>query len=210
MPVMNDAVFNNRIICGRDIERFSCYSQSAVVECLNEMGIDLTKATILRFVQNGYIFAPQRRAVASGEGRIFYNPLAIIEAATASLLFKGDFLSSSSETRITRLTGEDLFVARLLFYLNYYTDYKQFDISAFNTYSKHYVKNSSHDKELFEMTERNIAEYFEFYNAMRLEKFGEDRELLRVYNNLASYIYRKTFSYLYDKHSILLTYESIR
>ena len=185
--------------------QFSYYSQPVVIQSLKDIGIDLTKATILRFVQNGYTFAPQRRVVDLGDGRIFYNPLSIIEIATASLLFKGDFLLPNSEARITRFTGEDLFVARLLFYSNYHHKFSDFCIDFYNTYSKCYIQDSDSDRDTFKMTKDNIGYYIELYNKNRLEKFDNDEKLLAIYNNFLSYTYEKTFFHLYEKYYNLLT-----
>ena len=184
---------------------FSYYSQPVVIESLKYIGIDLTKATILRFVQNGYTFAPKRREVERGDGRIFYNPLSIIEIATASLLFKGDFLSPNSEARITRFTGEDLFVARLLFYSKYHDKFDNYFILFYNTYSNCYVQDSDSDRDTLKMSIAEIGYYIEHYNKNRLIKFDNDKKLLDVYNNFLSYTYEKTFFHLYEKYNRLLT-----
>ena len=90
---------------------FHNITQPVLLEYLQKHGYDITRSTILRYVQNGYITAPLRKAKLENpkEPRVYYHPIAVIELMTAILLHKGDFLNPSSRKRIPQFTGESVF-----------------------------------------------------------------------------------------------------
>ena len=97
---------------------FHNITQPVLLEYLQKHGYDITRSTILRYVQNGYITAPLRKAKLENpkEPRVYYHPIAVIELMTAILLHKGDFLNPSSRKRIPQFTGESVFLGRVLYY----------------------------------------------------------------------------------------------
>lgn len=97
---------------------FHNITQPVLLEYLQKHGYDITRSTILRYVQNGYITAPLRKAKLENpkEPRVYYHPIAVIELMTAILLHKGDFLNPSSRKRIPQFTGESVFLGRVLYF----------------------------------------------------------------------------------------------
>lgn len=189
------------------------FSQQKVLELLNEAGFKVTKSTILRFVQNGYILQPKRRKVNVGDSRIYYNPLVVIEIMVATLLFKGDYLSSNSVKRISRFVDEDLFLGRLLFYrdiiddryfLNYY-GLAVFKPCGFTTCIKEYKQLSETGSEELPMNYGDIDYFLGGFIPEIVDGYDiEDIEFTKCYIGYLTYIYKKTFTKLYNDYAKLI------
>ena len=188
------------------------FSQQKVLELLNEAGFKVTKSTILRFVQNGYILQPKRRKVNVGDSRIYYNPLVVIEIMAATLLFKGDYLSSNSVKRISRFVDEDLFLGRLLFYSDIFDNEKlwqykfaAYSFGGFTTCIKEYKHLSVSGNEELPMHEYDINEFLERFIPEIVDAYDiEDLEFTKCYIGYMSYIYGQTFTKLYEKYYKLI------
>lgn len=85
---------------------------------LHQQGFEISKATLLRYVQCGLMLQPQKKSTLGtlDSDRIYYHPLVCIEAMANYLLMRGDWLVQDSDTRIARFSTEDIFYARLKFY----------------------------------------------------------------------------------------------
>lgn len=106
-------------------------TQQALIKTLAEAGYPITRTTLLRYVQCGFVMKPKQLPSRQTGDRIYYHPLAIIEAMTATLLFRGDFLEPKSALRIARLTDVDIFIGRLDFYSKFIKN--PFPITSFYT-----------------------------------------------------------------------------
>lgn len=80
--------------------------------------IHVDKPTINRYQKIG-LMRPSHYVRNRGDNkatRVYYEPLAAVEFATAALLFRGDWLSRRSKIRIGRCTDAEIRYGRSLFY----------------------------------------------------------------------------------------------
>ena len=94
-------------------------TRNKMIQILAErIGIHADKPTITRYQKIGLIHPAQyiNKRNNNKEARVYYNPLAVVEFATAALLFRGDWLSRKSKNRIGRCTDTEIRYGRALFY----------------------------------------------------------------------------------------------
>ena len=195
----------------------SIFGQQEIIGLLRRIGYNVTKTTILRYMQNGYLLQPKRREFVLDDSRIYYDPLVILEIMTATLLFKGNFLNPNSVKRISRFVDEDVFVARLLFYKDLYEKQDVYNIDLFSRNFAEFttcIKDRKGSDEMglvdLPMSHKHIdgylhilipriAEGFKFEDTMNGFMFDE-KGFSRCYLGYLLYIYRSTFINLLNEH----------
>lgn len=183
----------------QDMESFD---QPALLKFLQEQGYSVTKATILRYIKNGYAMRSNRRSIQAIGTRIYYHPLTALEIMVAALLFKGDFLTPNSKTRIARFTGDDVFLARLAFYCDSRTEifWNRRGLEKFATYVEHIGEDEQNE---IQMELYAMQEFYERYRKNFFAKFattGINDQFEDTYVAFLRDIYRMTYLHLQKKH----------
>lgn len=113
------SIINDRAkLLSYDEDRYVHLDRPGILEYLNKLGYSATRSTLSRYYQLGLMMLPENRKSRAGvKGRTFYHPLSVIEYMAAYLLFKGSWQEiGSKDLRIPRLTADDVFFGRLLYY----------------------------------------------------------------------------------------------
>ena len=180
------------------------FDQPKLLGFLQKKGYSITKATVLRYVQNGYAMQPQRRLTNELATRIYYHMLTAIEIMTAALLFKGDFLEPNSKTRIARFTGEDVFLARLKFYAE--PQFFKMIEECFSFQSFEFDTERYEFRDMQKSVEMNISDieaYLAKYQEVFFQKFGDeaaDWRFRETYSYFLKEIYRATYLHLFKQY----------
>lgn len=202
-----------------DEERYGYLDQPGILAYLNKLGFSATKTTLSRYSQLGLMMLPEnKRKRSEGQGRTFYNPLAVIEYMAAFLLFKGSWkVIESKDLRVPRFTADDLFFGRLLYFRdnNFPEEVKEIGYEKYRidiSSNKQVVvsENCFRDKcsqmgegiiqmsdiKKLDLIDFSLSHYIKRYNIDGVEsiKFGE---AYSVYNHL---IYKMTFNSLFEQH----------
>lgn len=180
------------------------FDQPKLLGFLQKKGYSITKATVLRYVQNGYAMQPQRRLTNELGTRIYYHLLTAIEIMTVALLFKGDFLEPNSKTRIARFTGEDVFLARLKFYAE--PQFFKMIEECFSFQSFEFDTERYEFRDMQKSVEMNISDieaYLAKYQEVFFQKFGDeaaDWRFRETYLHFLKEIYRATYLHLFMQY----------
>lgn len=176
-------------------------SQERLLAFLKQEGYDLTRSTILRYVQLGFLMNPKKKAkrITKDGNRIYYNRLAIIEAMTAYLLFKGSWLTPSSNARIARLTEADVYLGRLFYYTNNLPVLTQFDVDEY-TMTANKLANPLTDNNL-PMNLSIIQKYTNASFDAHIKLYdGANATFANAYQQYISTIYSTTYNFLLNKY----------
>ena len=90
--------------------------------------IDCTKPTLNRLNINGCTILPNRHLATGSRSasRVYYHPFVALEIVVATLMFRGAFLQLDSDVRTPRFTIDDVFLARINFYLRHHSSLAEF------------------------------------------------------------------------------------
>lgn len=152
-----------------EIFRSDCFNQEAfdtntVLNLLKRHGVEITKFTLIRYANNGLIFEPKRKKDFSGYGRIYYCPLVPVEVITAHYLQKGVCAAPDIGLKISQLSKDDVFIARLLCYKKRLRNFlpKPFEISEYSINFMDYLnKNKEEDSKILLWSLRDGLAMFE-------------------------------------------------
>jgi hypothetical protein len=172
----------------------------------DRLGIGITKSTFMRYNQCGFILMPQKRSYTIGSARrVNYHPLVPVEIATGYLLFRGDWLQLGSNFRIARVTDQDVFLGRLLFYLSLISDISAgkfleipYDFASFSTYVRYFTSSDIFAPDTVPMDFSSINQFIDVYLAGVLKPFL-DSGLGPSYLRYMEDSYRITFLHIFSK-----------
>ena len=99
------------------------FSQQELFAFLEIYKVDCTKVTLNRLNVNGCTILPKRRLMTGSRSasRVYYHPFVAVEIVVATLMFRGAFLKIDSKVRTPRFNIDDVFLARINFYLRHHS-----------------------------------------------------------------------------------------
>ena len=181
-------------------------TQNDVAKILSDkIGIELKSATISRYNKNGLILMPKRFPnYFNGISRIYYHPSVPVEIATAYLLFRGDWLMLDSEFRLSRASTQDVYLARLLFYLYQYNSANNdgfkpdipLDFTDFLTSTDLFTTDCEDESNTIAMDFNSIESYVSAYKDKYLQSFKQFN-IEGPYLQYIVSLYRATYLHLF-------------
>lgn len=176
---------------------------SVLIGVLSDLRYSTTKASISRYTQDGLVLRPlaKKGPRIENEERVYYNPICVAEIITAILLFRGDYLEFKSSQRIARMTDQDLFLGRLMYYKDCYP--YRFNFDGYKTTVDKYTDNPYLKKDGLIMERFTITEFIEEYKKTRFSELAveQDAPFAIAYVNFVSEVYKKTIESVLESNS---------